>query len=306
MKALRAYWNAFWFTPERPDNLGLLRALFYGLLLVFYATESWAEWADVSQAFWFPITLFKVLRLPVVSASALVVLGLLWKLSLLTSALGLFSRASALVAAAVGCYLLGLPHNFGKTHHFDAMVVLILGILACSRTADVFSLDRWLARRRGVVVEVVASGEYRWPVRAAWLVMSLVFFSAGFAKLYHGGLEWMVSDNMSSLLLQHGYQGANENPPVRIGLWVAQHPILCNLLAVGTVIIEFFYPLALFSRWARRFFPLGMCVALIGIRLMMGPTFFEFILCHVFWIPWDRVATHVGSWGRERLFAAAR
>jgi hypothetical protein len=158
MKAVRATWSAFWFTPERPDNLGLLRALFYGLLLAFYAGAGWAEWAEVSPAFWFPITLFKVLHLPVLGASTLVVLSLLWKASLLSSALGLFSRGSALVAAVVGCYLLGLPHNFGKTHHFDAMVVLILGILACSRAADAFSLDRWLARRRGGDVEVVASG----------------------------------------------------------------------------------------------------------------------------------------------------
>jgi uncharacterized membrane protein YphA (DoxX/SURF4 family) len=134
--------------------------------------------------------------------------------------------------------------------------------------------------------------------------MSLVFFSAGFAKLRHGGLNWMLSDNMSNLLLQHGYQGANENPPVRFGLWVAQYPLLCNLLAVSTVILEFFYPLALFSRWARRVFPLGMCFALIGIRLMMGPTFTEFILCHVFWIPWDRVASRLQARWRSRTVAA--
>jgi hypothetical protein len=306
MKAARAAWNTFWFSPERPDNLGLCRALFYGLLLVFYAGGSWAEWAEVSPAFWFPIALFKRLHIPVLSAPVLVALSLIWKASLLTSALGLFSRTSAAVAALGGFYLLGLPHNFGKTHHFDAMVVLILGLLAVSRAGDAFSLDRWLARRRGTAADIEASGEYRWPVRAAWMVMSLVFFSAGFEKLRHGGLSWMISDNMSNLLLQHGYQVANENPAGNLGLWFAQYPLLCNLLAVSTVVLEFGYPLALVSRWARVIFPIGMCGALVGIRLLMGPTFPEFILCHVFWIPWDRVAGHARSWQASRLLAPAR
>ncbi len=306
MKAVRAHWNAFWFTPVRPDNLGLCRALFYGLLLILYATESWAEWGEVSRAFWFPIALFKRLHIPVLSAPALVALSLIWKASLLTSALGLFSRTSVAVAAVGGFYLLGLPHNFGKMHHFDAMVVLILGLLAISRAGDAFSLDRWLARRRGAAADLGASGEYRWPVRAAWLVMSLVFFSAGFEKLHHGGLSWMISDNMSNLLLQHGYQVANENPAGNLGLWFAQHPILCNLLAVSTVVVEFCYPLALFNRRARVIFPLGMCGALVGIRLLMGPTFPEFIICHLFWIPWDRVAAQVRSWQTSRQLVPAR
>jgi hypothetical protein len=33
-----------------------------------------------------------------------------------------------------------------------------------------------------------------------------------------------------------------------------------------------------------------MCGLLIGIRLTMGPTFPQFVLCHLFWVPWDRVA----------------
>jgi hypothetical protein len=107
----------------------------------------------------------------------------MWKVSLLASALGLFTRASTTWRSG-WAVLLGLPHNFGKTHHFDALVVLVLGVMMLARAGDAYSLDRRFFARGPAPAP---SGEYRWPVRAAWLLMSLVFCSAGFAKLRNGG-----------------------------------------------------------------------------------------------------------------------
>ncbi|MFZ5897498.1 MAG: hypothetical protein ACOY0T_40995 [Myxococcota bacterium] len=292
MRWLRERWHAFWFTPEAPDNLGLCRLLFYGLIFLLYLDTSWSEWSEVSRVFWEPISLFKHLRLPVFSAGTLTVLGLLWKVSLLASALGVLTRLSTTVAFGIGTYLLGLPHNFSKTHHFDAMLVLVLGLLMLARTGDAYALDSTLFKKRP---SREPSGEYRWPVRATWVVMSLVFFSAGISKLRHGGLAWMFSENMAVVLLQHGYSVASHEPLSRIGLWFAQYPKLCSVLAFLTVVVEALYPLALVSRHARWIFPPGMCAALIGIRLMMGPTFPQFVICHLFWVPWDRVAELVAK-----------
>ena len=38
------------------------------------------------------------------------------------------------------------------------------------------------------------------------------------------------------------------NPPTDWGVWLAQFPLLCRLLAAGTIIVEIAFPLALFSR----------------------------------------------------------
>jgi hypothetical protein len=300
MPSLRARWHRFWFEAEAPDNLGLCRALFYGCLLLLYADMSWSDWSDVSPVFWEPITLFRRLHLPVLGAPALTVLGVLWKISLLTSAVGLFTRGSTAVAFAIGAYLLGLPHNFGKTHHFDALIALQMSVLMLARAGDAYSLDRRLFGRGR---RADASGEYRWPVRAAWLLMSLVFCSAGIAKLRHGGFAWVFSDNMATVLLQHGYDVASHEPLSRVGLWLAQYPLLCSALALVTVVVEAGYPLALVSRRARWLFPPSMCALLIGIRLTMGPTFPQFLVCHLFWVPWDRVAAAVAN--RRRALIAA-
>jgi hypothetical protein len=157
--------------------------------------------------------------------------------------------------------------------------------------SDAYSLDRVIARRLGRGPKpTVPSGEYRWPVRAVWVILALTFFAAGVSKLRHGGIEWVTSDNMSIILHQHAYQVSAEEPLLAdFSLYLSRHPLACSLLAFGTVFIEVGYPLALFHRRFRWFFPPAMCGALIGIRLLMGPTFPQFLLCHLFWIPWDRV-----------------
>jgi uncharacterized membrane protein YphA (DoxX/SURF4 family) len=285
----RAYWSEFWFDAERPDNLGLCRVVFLSALLVAYLPLDMSAWGAVSKAYWFPIAMFRALPLPLLGVDALDSLQLVWKLALVAGALGLFTRTSCAIAAVLGLYLIGLPHNFGKTHHFDSAIVIVLGILAMSRSGDAWSVDAWLRARRGVSAPV-ASGEYRWPVRAVWLLLAMIFFSAGAMKLRNGRLAWMMSDSLAVMLNQHAYQVGNDDPLVTWGLQIAQIPWLCKLIAVATVFVEFCYPLALLNRHARVFFPVAMCGTLIGIRVLMGPTFGLFVLCHVFWVPWDRVA----------------
>jgi hypothetical protein len=295
MTALREFWSEYWFGKESPETLGIARLLFLGTLFALYLPDDFSEWGAVSPAFWEPIALFRAFPLPMPDVGTLDVLQLVWKVALFTGAIGLLTRSSCAVAAVLGLYLLGLPHNFGKTHHFDSVIVLTLAILALSRSGDSWSLDAW--RRRRTSPPPGPSGHYRWPIRAVWLLLAMVFFSAGAFKLRNGGMGWMFSDNLAVMLRQHAYQVANADPLVNWGLWLAQFPFVFKGMAVATVVVEFCYPLALIDRRARIFFPVGMCLTLIGIRVLMGPTFGLFILCHLFWIPWARVA----SAARRRL-----
>lgn len=289
MTRLQALWTDFWFGRESPETLGIARMLFLGALFVMYLRLDMSAWGAVSEAFWMPIALFRVVPLPRLSVEALDVLQTIFKASLLLGAAGLFTRPACTVAAALGLYLLGLPHNFGKTHHFDTVIVITLAILAVSRSGDSWSIDAWRRSRSGQPA-ATPSGHYRWPIRSVWLLLSMVFFSAGALKLRNGRLGWMFSDNLSVMLTQHAYQVSNADPMTSWGLWIAQFPVLCTIIAVLTVATEFGYPLALFDWRARILFPVGMCLTLVGIRVLMGPTFELFILCHLFWIPWDRVA----------------
>lgn len=293
-RMLRERWLRFWFEPVEPLNLGLCRILFFGAFFLLYAVywqRDVSAWSEVSKSFWMPTPLFEILHLPVLSGSLLVVIQSVWKLSLASSCLGLFTRTSAVSSFVLGIYLLGLPHNFGKIEHSDAIVVIILGIMAVSRCGDACSLDRFIARvrqRGGASVERPrASGEYTWPVRAAWVMFALIFFAAGVSKLRHSGLEWIFSDNMANLLISASYSDAT---PLPIGFYASPYSWLPQLIAAGTVALEISYPLALFSRRARWIIVPGVFFMQVGISLFMGVDFYQFLICNLFWIPWDRVS----------------
>jgi hypothetical protein len=61
------------------------------------------------------------------------------------------------------------------------------------------------------------------------------------------------------------------------------------------VAIETLFPLSLFSRHARRILVPAGLLFLVGIRALMGPTFEQFMLCYVFWIPWRTVLSRTGA-----------
>jgi len=265
-----------------------------------YIGEDFSAWGAVSDAYWLPMPLFSALHLAPLAPDVLRALQLVWRVALVLSAIGLYTRASTIVASVLGVYLLGLPHNFGQTYHFDALLVIAMIVLACSRAGDAWSID---ARLNGDP-ESEPSAEYTWPIRAIWVAMSLVFFGAGLAKLRYGGLAWITSSNMSILLMRALYHASDADPLTRAGLWIAAHHWLASSLAAAAVITEVAFPLALISRRARFVLVPAAIMMLITIRLLMGPTFGGFLIANVFWVPWHAMAVRVESWVVTRRHAA--
>jgi predicted DCC family thiol-disulfide oxidoreductase YuxK len=308
MPWLRRRWQEFWFAPASPTNLGVCRVLFFGGILLLYLAEDFSAWAGVSRVFWRPIWLFTSLHLPILPGPAIIVMQVIWKVALWCSCIGLLTRPSTMTSFGLGVYLMGLPHNFGKTHHYDTVVVLVLGIMALSRCGDGWSADRLIrVVRRGIDLSarpLTLSGEYTWPIRMVWLVLALIYFAAGVSKVRHGGLEWIVSDNMAIMLIQHQYHIANDEPLTTWGLYVAQYGWLSQFLAAATVVFETSYALALFSRRARWVIVPAMLSVQAGIRILMGPTFGSFLVCMLFWIPWEHVGDRLATWlsrGRKHM-----
>lgn len=293
MGRLRKRWDSLWFEPVSPLNLGVCRVLFFGAIFLFYLPKDLSAWGSVAPIFWKPIDLFRVLHLGVLPQQTLQVVELLWKVALGFSCIGLFTRISVAVSFFLGVYLIGLPHNFGKVHHHDAVLIFLFAIMALSNCGDSCSLDRLLRRKRFGSDEasrpVAPSPEYSWPVRTIWLVMACIFFSAGVAKIGKSGMEWIFSDNFRSLLIQQNYHLSDSDPLTSWGLVLAAYPQLCHLMAAAAVGLELTYPLSLISGIARAIIVPGAFLMLVGIRVLMGPSFEPMMICHIFWIPWDRV-----------------
>lgn len=68
-------------------------------------------------------------------------------------------------------------------------------------------------------------------------------------------------------------------------------------MAAAAISLETLFPLVLFSRRARIVLVPAGLLFLVGIRVLMGPTFEQFMMCCVFWIPWAQA----GDWLRRRF-----
>src|SRR5215831_11657892 len=167
MAGLRRRWDYFWFAPATPLDLGLCRIFFFGLLFLFYLPKDFSAWSTVSDVFWQPISLFRWLHLKVFPEQTLKIIQILWKTALALSCVGLCTRLSVSTSFLLGIYLLGLPHNFGKVHHADAILVFVFGVLTLSHCSDSCSLDRLICARRRPLgfseASAQLSGEYTWP-----------------------------------------------------------------------------------------------------------------------------------------------
>jgi predicted DCC family thiol-disulfide oxidoreductase YuxK len=298
-RAGRDAWLRYWFTPETSENLGAARAIFFAGVLLLYGWEDLSAWGDVDRAFWMPVWAFARFGITPAGSAVLELIEWLFKLALLCGAIGVAPRLASGVACVLGFYLLGLPHNFGQTYHFDALLVFVFGILAVARSGDAVSIKALRESRRRA-----PSGEYRWPVRLAWLTMATVFCAAGLSKLRHSGLEWAFSENMSVILTKAHYGRSDADPMVDWGLFIARSPVLSQGLALVSLVVETAFPLALVSRHARLLLVPGAFMMLVGIRVLMGPTFGGFLLVFAFWIPWTAVAAAIrAAWPARGRYA---
>jgi hypothetical protein len=292
MSNLFQNWHRYWFTPETAEQLALVRVVGYGLLFAIYLPLDDRGWTQVSPVFWMPISAFHILSGPPRNAAMIGVLQILWKTSLLTSAIGFVSRFSMATAAALGFFLLGLPNCFGKIHHLDGFPVLLLSILALSGCADALSVDRALRSNREMPsnreARTAVSSQYRWPVRLAQTLFLLVFFAAGCAKLRNSGLAWMTATNMRSIWLGGLF---THTPPTRLGGFLAQSTWLSQFAAVATVIVELSALPALFARRLRVLTLVGLGGLQVFIALILGVYFTPHLVGYALFLPWERYYT---------------
>lgn len=239
-------------------NAALARVVIYGLLFTIYLPLDDRDWTQVSEVFWMPISLFHLLPGPPRNAMIIGVLQVLWKISLLTSAIGFVSRWSMITAAALGTFLLGLPNCFGKIHHLDGFPVLLMIIFA------------------------IAGFVEGWPVRLGQTLFLLVFFAAGYAKLRNSGLDWMTASNMRSIWLGELF---THTPPIRLGSILAGSTWLPQFAAVATVVIELSALPAIFFRRLRFFTLTGIFCMQVFIALMLGVYFTPHVVGYALFLP---------------------
>lgn len=172
-------------------------------------------------------------------------------------------------------FLAALRTSVGKIQHNE--VLLLIGCLPI-----VFAPAARLWDRR----RTIGAG---WPVRAAALFVSLVYFWAGFQKLRFSGIAWETGDNMRWTL----YHAATSPLPKThaVSLFVGDRPWMAHLMAGTALGLELLAPLLLITRFTRWLFILGSFFLHLGVYLTLGLDYWGWILtvAIVLW-PWDDLA----------------
>jgi hypothetical protein len=270
--------GAFFRVSTHPANLALFRIVIFGVALaqafdpsgdiVWYGSiptvlrvgpPGWgalAEWIPMG-----PFTTRLLLSVFVVASCMTIV--------------GFKTKPAAIVAAATGFYVLGVPQFFGKLNH-NHHVVWFMAILAASPCGDALSLD---ARGR----QKTESIAYGFPLRVCWFLIGLVYFFPGFWKLVSVGPAWALSENVKYMMYDKWTELGGFMP-----FWRAdQHPWAYRIGGIFTLVFEIgFLPVMLFSPRLRPWFIAAGPAFHFQTFLFMKIGFYVLVVCYVVFVDW--------------------
>lgn len=269
-------WDSFWFTPAQPHTLALIRIL--GGAMLFYTHAVWTigltafvgphAWLNSqaaallnqglnsrNYAFSYLYYVQSTALLWALHIAALVVFAML--------TVGLFTRVTAVLAWII---TLSYCHRLtGSLFGLDQINVFIATYLMIGASGAVWSVDRWLARRRGAAAPVPPAVSTNIAIRLLQLHMCVIYLFGGIGKMR--GEMWWDGSALWFAFASLEYQSLDMT-------WTVRHRWLLALLTHITVFWETFYG---FLVWPRLTRPICLALAVLvhaGIGLTLGmPTF---------------------------------
>lgn len=293
-----------WLRPSDPRALAVCRLLLFGLAWPGFRFGSQTAFAEFEGTTWHAIGIPRLLHVPLVGPDALRAIGVGVTLSTGLALLGLGYRFAAPLAALLKLYSAWVSQSAGKINHGGLLFTLVLFVIAFSHASDAWSLDA-LIRRRRHRPRPERSAEYGWPVRFIALMVVTMYGAAGLTKLIVSGPAWAFSDNLRALLLSHHFV---HRPPTMLGVWLADYPTLCRVLAFLSLCLEVTSPLALFNRHYYRIVVPSLAALQLMIWLTLGVLFREMVVVFACLLPWNALiarldpltSTWLPAWKRGR------
>ena len=297
---LRRLWrllDRYWFGKSSYQDLAIVRIVVIGgHLLFFYPSLSrQIDYAQAPPDTFSALPALKVLLLPLgewgirpdpTLIHAVWIVGILTGIAALA---GKYTRLSLFTHAAATTLIVAHYYSYGTVHHTRSLLVIALWALAFSPAGRVWSLDDLKQR----VSDAVARGRFveagpgqahgpmaRWPLLLIQWTLALAYLSAGMSKLIYGGLDWFRPSTLTYYLTQ---DAVRQDAP--FGLMLTGFPEFLTVIAVGTVVFELLFFLAVIVPHTAWLFVLMGCGMHLGILLTMGAPFLTWSLLYVAFLP---------------------
>lgn len=286
-RSLEERWNRFWYADGSACNLAAARIIFSLLSLWVLASRDLAGVTGVPAEFWAGVPASARWRYLDFAGHATVEHGLQWAamVALALAALGVLPRLSCFVSGILLYHLAPLetivwtPNPYARGFTISVLALLTLSFSPCG--------DCWALASNGSA-KSRPKGQYNWPIRLIQLFLAQVYFFSGYAKLFHSGWQWATASNLRAWMLYFSQQDQ-----VRVfhtvGAWLADRPLLCQVIGVGTLVFEIGFMVVLFSPMARRVLVPMAALFHVAILVSMNLVFLNVPQLLVF-ADWERVA----------------
>jgi predicted DCC family thiol-disulfide oxidoreductase YuxK len=285
-----------------PGTLGAIRMWTCSILLLT------TLWEDLGSIAWLPAELRYprgMLRffypLPIgfegllSSEMGLRVFQLLTELILFLGLIGWRTRIVLPLGAFCHFLLLGILIDHSFFWHQNLVPLYLMVVLSFTPCGDGWSVDRLQKVYRGQPVPDAdrASSVYGWARYACWVTIALPYVANGLSKFQDGGGYWWNPINM-----RRNLYGDTLNPREfdwAFSLHLVHAPdILLAVMGLFTLVSETLFGLVLFSRIARRIFPVAAMMMHLGIFLFQRILFLDLMLLQLVFFDFTRICKAIG------------
>lgn len=292
---LSSSWHSYFYEPESTFNLGFTRFLFFIFIAqytLFFDRFS-QLWSYLPHQLWHPVWPLSIFDRPPFGPDGFILIYSLFIFLCVLCALGFFTRLNNILAATLGTTMYAYRVSFLEGSHDNLGIVVFLWIFACSFSGDSFSIDSLRQKEnqtfRKRVADRQAQGLYSWPIKLMMIFFASIYVSAGFSKIYNGGLQWLWGDTVKHYFLFSHYKSDLDplGQSLRIGLLMAQFPLLCKIGGFSTVLIELATVTSPFSQKSRYIIIPAMFIWHVGFYFTSSNGFFNMTALFFCWINWQ-------------------
>lgn len=287
------WWDRFWFAPGSSRNLAAVRIVIAIHALWIVLSRDYGGVSGLPADLWSGVTTLDRVRYAIVPGHPMVehALTVLAVVALVAVALGLATRVSCLVAGLLLYHLAPFETILWTTSPYERgleIAVLSLVVLAVAPCADVWSVT---ARHQSQRDE---PWEYNWPLLLIQLFVAQVYLFSGWSKLFRVGWSWVSAENLRHWLLLF-----NQEDQIAVfrglGTWLAGHPALCLLIAIGSLTLDLTFIVVLVWKRARKIYVPLAAAFHVGIFFSMNIAFLNLPQLLVF-VDWEWLARRL--WNR--------
>lgn len=269
----------FLLKPVPPYNIALLRIFFFCYLGIIYLQFNYkfSPTIDFGEKAALPLIGFLIDIIPV-NLNLYNIITCIGVIACLFIVFGYKTKYFLILNALCCFYLIATPNFFGKLWHFQ-LLIWISWFFTFAKCYDVLSIDSYFSKTK-----VTKSSNYSFPIRFIWIQFGIIYFWAGFYKLWDAGFDWALNKTMINQVHLEWLQNYDEIPTFRID----NYPLLLYVSGFAVIIFELSYIAILFTKFGRWVVSIGGIIMHSLIYYFMYISFFNvLVIFYVFYIDFN-------------------